>query len=297
MSDSEKYCRNCGTMLSGQFCSSCGQKDVDIHVPVKELASEFIELLPSFDKRLLRSLQPLLFDPGSLTLAYLSGKRRQYLSPFKMYFIISFLFFLTGSLRDDSEKRTLASSMLNKDTAAVVVPDTAKGWSVQSSRSNMRLTISDSTDAEELFGAEGKLLLGKLKANPDLLFEKVKEHRSKIIFILLPVFAILLKILYIRSRLLYIRHLVFSFNFHSFVFLILLLTSFVELMHIPFAGYLSAVLYLGIPVNLFTGMKHVYGQSGTKTILKMLLLSGMYAVTFLTTFTLAAVIIIYLFYR
>ena len=297
MTDSEKYCRNCGTALSGPFCSSCGQKDVDIHVPVQELASEFIEILPSFDKRLLRSIRPLLFDPGALSLAYLSGKRRHYLSPFKLYFIISFLFFFTGSVRDDSGKRTIASSMLQSDTTQKASIGSSKGWTVRSSGSDLQLTVKDSTDAEELFGAEGISLLRKLKADPDLLFDKVKEHRSKIIFVLLPFFALLLKVLYIRSHVLYIRHLVFSFYFHSFVFLVLLLTSFVEMIHLPIAGYLTAFLYLGIPVNLFNGMKHLYGQSAFKTILKMLLLSIFYGVTFLMTFASAALLIIYLFYR
>lgn len=303
MDGSEKYCRNCGTALSGQFCSSCGQKDVDIHVPVKELASEFIEIIPTFDQRLFRSIRPLLFDPGTLSLVYLSGKRKFFLSPFKLYVAVSFLFFFTGTMRDDSSKRAAASSMLHTDTTAAAtdtssaVTDTSAAWKIRSSHSELQFTVSDSTEAEEMFGEEGMLLLRRLKANPDLLFDKVKEHRSKIFFVLLPVFALLLKLLYIRSGALYIRHLVFSFYFHSFVFLMMLMTAVAEMVHLPFSGYVSAVLYLAIPVNLFSGMKRVYGQSSGKTILKMMLLIIAYSITFLLTFALASIIILFLFYR
>ncbi|MEW5800435.1 MAG: DUF3667 domain-containing protein, partial [Bacteroidota bacterium] len=85
------YCQNCGAELHGEYCSSCGQRDRDFQVPVNELFHEFIEVIPVFDARLLRSLKPFLIKPGFLTLQYLSGKRRQYISPFKLYFFISFL--------------------------------------------------------------------------------------------------------------------------------------------------------------------------------------------------------------
>lgn len=297
MSEPSHNCRNCGAGLHGVYCSVCGQKDVDIHVPVRELASEFVEVIPSFDRRLLRSIRPLLFDPGLLTNEYLAGKRKQHLSPFKLYLVISFLFFFTGSLRDDSGKRALASAMLHTDTTASIAQDSSKRWSVRSADSNLQLTVDDSTDAEAFFGSERMTVLKRLKADPDLLFNKVKEHRSKIIFLLLPVFAVLLKIVFIRSGTLYIRHLVISFYFHSFVFLILFLTALMELVHLPFSGYISSLLYVGIPLNLFSGMKRVYGQSTGKTILKILILSAAYALTFLLTFFLAAIIIIYLFYR
>lgn len=297
MSERSQTCRNCGAELHGPYCAACGQKDVDIHVPVRELASEFVEVLPSFDKRLFRSIRPLLFDPGTLTLAYLSGKRKYYLSPFKLYVVISFLFFFTGTMRDDSEKRNTVSSMLHTDTASVSVQDSAKGWKVRSSHSDLQLSVSDSAEAAEVFGTEGISLLKKLKADPDLLFDKVKEHRSKIIFVLLPVFAFLLKLLYLRSGSLYIRHLVFSFYFHSFLFFILLVLATLEMLSLPYTGLVSFVIYLGIPVNLYSGMRKVYGQSAGKTILKLFLLSAAYALTFLLTFALAGIIIIYLFYR
>ncbi|NUN70238.1 MAG: DUF3667 domain-containing protein [Bacteroidetes bacterium] len=294
MSDQLRICRNCGTALHGPYCSSCGQKDVDIHVPVRELASEFVEVLPSFDRRLFRSIRPLLLDPGHLTMEYVNGKRKHYLSPFKLYLIISFLFFFVGSLTDDTEKRSAAASSLQKqDTPSADSIDVT----LRTGNSNVAFTVKDTTQVSELFGTEGMAILRKLKEDPDLMFDKIKEHRSKIIFILLPVFALLLKLLYLRSRVLYVRHLVFSFYFHSFLFLVLFVSDLLELVRLPFEGYVSALLLLTVPANLFRGMRTVYGQPNGKTIVKLLLLSATYAATFLLTMSAAAVIIIILFYR
>jgi hypothetical protein len=269
---------------------------VDLHIPVKELASEFIDVLPSFDRRFLRSVKPFLFDPGSLTLEYLNGKRKHYLSPFKLYFMISFVFFLIGSLRDDSAERRMAVSELANDSSGTVLPKDSLFVSVAAPNSKMRFTVRDSAEVESIFGPSIVAALRKMKADPSIMFDKIKEHRPKIIFVLLPVFALLLKLLYFRSRSLYIKHLVFSFNVHSFLFFILLITDIIEMSTIPFSGYLAMPLYLCIPVNLFVGMKKVYGQSNGKTFVKFLLLSLTYSVTFLLSISIAAFIIIYLFY-
>jgi hypothetical protein len=296
MTDLARHCRNCSTELHGEYCSACGQKDTDINVPVKELASEFIEVLPSFDRRLLRSVKPLLFDPGFLTMEYLAGKRRQYLSPFKLYFFISFLFFLVSSFRDDSEQRQSALSAVAHDSSKITSTKDSAFVVVKQPNSSFTFSVKDSGEVESLFGPAMVTALRNMKANPGLMFDKIKEHRPKIIFVLLPFFALLLKLLYIRSGTLYIKHLVFSFNAHSFLFLVLLLTELIRMAHIPFADYATVPLYCTVPLNLFFGMRNVYGQSKGKTALKLFLLSTTYGVTFLLSISLAAFIIILFFY-
>ena len=93
--------------------------------------------------------------------------------------------------------------------------------------------------------------LQRMKSNPQLMFDKFKENRPKVIFLLMPVFALLLKLLYVRSKSLYIKHLVFSFYFHSFVFFILLVIDLIELTSIGFLDVASVTLYLFIPFNLY----------------------------------------------
>jgi len=93
---------------------------------------------------------------------------------------------------------------------------------------------------------------------------------------LLPVFAFLLKLIYLRSKSYYIEHIVFSFYFHSYVYLILLFIVLLNSTGWAFVSDYADVLFLAIPVNLYQGMKRVYRQSGGKTLIKFSILTGVY---------------------
>lgn len=92
------------------------------------------------------------------------------------------------------------------------------------------------------------------------------DNFSKILFFLLPVFALILKFLYIRRDFYYSEHLVFSIYYYNFVYLAGSLYMLVDL--IPGLGWLAMLIVFGIYVYLLLGMKTMYGQSWRKTILK-----------------------------
>jgi hypothetical protein len=87
-------CANCGAALSGKYCSSCGQRhEPHIH-SVSHFASEAFESISHADSRLWRTLWFLLTRPGFLTREFFSGRRVSYLPPFRLYLVISVVFFL-----------------------------------------------------------------------------------------------------------------------------------------------------------------------------------------------------------
>jgi hypothetical protein len=51
---------NCSATLTGPYCSTCGQRQVDLDQPFRELAGEAMESVLSFDARILRTLWPLI---------------------------------------------------------------------------------------------------------------------------------------------------------------------------------------------------------------------------------------------
>ena len=87
-------CPNCAAPLGGTYCASCGQRQVDLDRPFRELAGEAMESFLSFDARILRTLWPLIRRPGLLTVEFLAGRRARYVHPFKLYFAFSVLLFL-----------------------------------------------------------------------------------------------------------------------------------------------------------------------------------------------------------
>ncbi len=96
-------CLNCGTRLRGQYCGSCGQRARSRLISLWELLSEAFGDLLEFDSRLWRTLIPLLIRPGQLTRDYLEGRRARYMPPFRMYLVLSVIFFVIAFFdpRDD----------------------------------------------------------------------------------------------------------------------------------------------------------------------------------------------------
>ncbi len=93
------------------------------------------------------------------------------------------------------------------------------------------------------------------------------ENFSKVLFYLLPIFALLLKLLYVRRDFYYSEHLVFSIYYYNFFYLAATLFLLVE--YIPVVGgWLDAIIVIWILIYLPIAMKRMYLQSWGKTILK-----------------------------
>ena len=89
-------CLNCGTHLRGQYCGNCGQRGRSRLISLWELIRDAFGDLFELDSRLWQTLVPLMIRPGQLTHDYLQGRRARYMPPFRMYLVLSLLFFLVA---------------------------------------------------------------------------------------------------------------------------------------------------------------------------------------------------------
>lgn len=89
-----QYCLNCGAQLAGQYCGQCGQRASNRLISLWELLRDAFGDMFELDSRLWRTLIPLMLRPGRLTSDYLRGRRMRYMPPFRMYLVLSLLFFL-----------------------------------------------------------------------------------------------------------------------------------------------------------------------------------------------------------
>ncbi len=89
-------CLNCGARLRGQYCGTCGQRSRSRLISLWELVSDAFGDLLEIDSRLWQTLIPLLIRPGRLTHDYLQGKRARFMPPFRMYLVLSLLFFVVA---------------------------------------------------------------------------------------------------------------------------------------------------------------------------------------------------------
>lgn len=118
------HCLNCNTQLnieSDNFCPSCGQlnntkKETAVGL-VKELVEEFLHL----DSKVIRSLVPLLFKPGFLTVDYINGKRARYFHPVRMFLIVTVIMFIVGGFSSNKEDKIAKSKkqMASADSSNV----------------------------------------------------------------------------------------------------------------------------------------------------------------------------------
>ncbi len=104
---STENCLNCGEVLTGQHCSHCGQHSRVRVLSLWGLTRDVIGDLLDADSRVWRTLWPLAFRPGLLTQEFLRGRRASYTPPFRMYLVLSLVFFVVASISDPGSEVAL----------------------------------------------------------------------------------------------------------------------------------------------------------------------------------------------
>ncbi|PJJ60288.1 DUF3667 domain-containing protein [Hymenobacter chitinivorans] len=99
---------------------------------------------------------------------------------------------------------------------------------------------------------------------------------SLMMFVLMPVFALLLKLLYVRRKQYYLAHLMFAIHVHCFAFLLFSLSMALSLFaHVPAKSILLVLPLLAL--YLFLAQHRAYQQSWLKTAVKFVFLLSLYS--------------------
>jgi len=162
-------CRNCQKPLDGDYCSSCGQRNIDLERPIWGLVGDVVKETFELDGRAALTIKTLFRHPGMLTSEFLAGRRRTYTPPLRLYLVTSISFFVLVAW--------LAQTGVLLDPGQDPVFDAA---------------------------VQARFL---------------SDDLPKLMFVLLPVFALLLKAAYFRR--LYFDHLIFSIHLHTASYLVL----------------------------------------------------------------------------
>lgn len=238
---------------------------------------EFVEDLFHADHRVWRTLMPLLFKPGFLTNEYLRGKRVSYTPPFRLYIVLSLIFFLTVSLSHTDVTASPSSGGMPDSCSSAALERALP----ESPRSRERLldvcrNVTDDSGKE--------------------FTRSLREHIPQMMFFFLPLIALFAKVLFLGSRRHYAEHLLFFVHFHAFAFLILAINNVAGWMLGWFgsgwsgllAGLLTTAVVIYSPAYLYFAMRRVYGQGKFITATKFLLLLGGYAGNLLVAFAIIA---------
>lgn len=126
----------------------------------------------------------------------------------------------------------------------------------------------------------------------EVFTDELKHNVPKMMFVLLPLFALILRFAFWRNKKFYVEHLIFSFHLHCFLFLFLAIVMLINMlpnvMHIH--GWADFAAVVGITLYIYKALKVVYQRSRFRTISKMIGVSFVYFFVF--TFCMLGLVLI-----
>ena len=297
----EKCCLNCGILLTGPYCSACGQK-AHIHRSLRAFAGDFIAGLVNFEGKFWRTLPMLAWRPGEMTRRYIAGERAKFISPVALYLFTVFAMFavlnFTGALDADPEsfkaelqeeiaadQRALAKLELQRRDPAT---PKAKLAGLDRKIAKRKEDIADSQrvvigqpmvvrDGNEEIPAWMEPLIENATENPQLLSLKVQEAASKYSWLLIPLSVPFVWLLFpFRRRYRLYDHTVFVTYSLSFMMILAIAGGLLVA-----AGWTAtaSLLFFVPPFHMYRHLKGAY-ELGR--------LSAMFRTTLLVSFAFAA---------
>ena len=293
MEDSQQYCRNCRAPVTGEYCASCGQREGRADKRFLDLAGELLGDVFDMDSRFWRTLACLLLRPGFLSAEFIAGRRARYLPPLRLYLVISFVVFLLMSMGTADMAGSQGNVVTVGSDDAVPTVDTEQLATAAADPNdwNVDIGVTDEHSPQWMQDTEQRIEQNalKLRNDPNQFVEVLVDYLPQMMFLLLPLFALLIQLMYLGSAFHYLQHLVFSLHYHSFVYLLYLVGYLLEITGLHLDGW----LVLGLMVYLPLALRRTYDSSWRGAAVKSVFVYFSYG--FMLIFGFAAIAVLALF--
>lgn len=268
-------CLNCGADLNGAFCGECGQRSVPADPTIAEIAADAWQELSGYDGRIAATFRALL-HPGRLTIDYLQGRRARYLSPVRLYLIVSVVYFVIAA----SVPRTAS------DSGEVRYPG---GLQIEMNNPGANGAVVSDADRAEMANrlAEApwyiRPIIKAISEDPAGFQGRLFTIMPRVFFALLPVFAGIVAMFYRRRR--FPAALVFAVHVHAFAFVVFSISEAVKL-----TGSVTADATAGVIVAMtfmayaLTALRAVFGGGWPVTVAKAIGIGFVYLVAAVPAF-------------
>jgi hypothetical protein len=136
--------------------------------------------------------------------------------------------------------------------------------------------------------------MGQGKDAQKMFIEGLQHNSPKVMFLILPLFALILKIAFGKNHKFYVEHIIYAIHLHCFIFLFLIAVNIIN-MTIPhswkgvsdWVGILATIVIIWY---IYRSLRMVYNRSRWRTVSKMIGVSFMYMFVFILSFLVILVI-------
>jgi len=256
-------CPNCDILVPTPFCPTCGEHVLHTReLTLRPLIGQGFESFTNIDGRLLRSFRYLVSRPGSLTIAYLRGQRKPYMTPVALFLLINVLFFAMESLTGGKVFTTPLESHLH-----------TQPWS-----SAVQNLVARNLEAKQT----------TLSSYAPVFNRAIALNARSLIIFMAVFFSLAPALVFWRSSRPLVVHVVFSLHFYAFVLLLLCIATAIPVISAWFGGSglesetMDHAIFIGLliasAVYLYLSASAVYRDRGVVLILKTVALTVAVAV-------------------
>lgn len=288
--DRPALCVDCGAALVGRYCHDCGEDSRPPSRRLRDIAEDFLEEVFDFSAPALRTAKALFTRPSLVPRALRAGDRSSFLSPMKLYLTATVVFFLFLALFDvsmvqwqvvpkaDAPLRVVVENGELKRLENFLLTDRWLHRTEPHPRNDEAVAAFDAAAPQITDESERAIVLGTraMAAHPSEINEAIGTWMPRILWLMMPLYALLLWAFHARGRLIS-EHVIFALWAHTMIFLLMVLGALwnvgVEQLFGLFGRELVTAkgLTLGLvayQIYFTLGLKGYYEQSWTGAVLK-----------------------------
>jgi len=155
---------------------------------------------------------------------------------------------------------------------------------------NVNVEIAGSSEYEFIRKIEDKArhMFNQGEKGWSIFWSELIRQIPKIMFFILPLFALFLKLFYIRQKIFYINHLIFALHIHSLIFIYLIIA-------ILFPGiWVFGAIMLATWIHIYIAFLNVYRQNKILTFFKLNTILILYNFVIIFAFALLSIFTVWI---
>jgi len=190
-------CPTCAARSEGKYCSNCGEKRItDADYSIRYYLGESFSAITLLESKLLRSLWLVASKPGYLSREYFAGRRVRYIKPLQLFIFLNVVYYFSLTVFTATTFTTPLATQLHMN-------DYYPGYASR--------RVDHKLQAE-------KISYSALERKYN---EKTAVLSKTLIFLLIPIFALLFFMFFFRHKEFFVEHLVVGTHFWAFSLLLL----------------------------------------------------------------------------